>query len=90
MATDYSDKVIFTMDDPRYEKVKDITQEMTKNVTKNNYIYIKNRKKAIKHAIKEGEKDDIILILGKGNDSYMAIKNKYKKYNDLWVIKKYI
>ena len=78
------------MDDPRYEKVKNIVSELVKNVKKNNYIYIKNRKKAIKHAIKIAKENDIILVLGKGNDSYMAIKNKYKKYNDLWVIKKYI
>ena len=90
IVTDLSDKVIFTMDDPRYEKVTDIIKDLTKTCTKNNYISIKNRKKAIKTSIKEANKDDLILILGKGTDNYMAIKNKYKKYNDLKVIKKYI
>ena len=89
LVTDLSNKVIFTMDDPRYEKVKNIVKDMIKEVKKNNYIYIKNRKKAIKHAIKISKKNDIILILGKGTDNYMAIKNKYKKYNDLKTIKKY-
>ena len=90
IVTDYSDKAIFTMDDPRYEKVEKIVKDMKQNITKDNYIYIKNRKKAIKHAISIAQEDDLILILGKGNDNYMAIKNKYKKYNDLKVIKKYI
>lgn len=90
IVTDLSDEVIFTMDDPRYEKVKDIIDELTKTSTKNNYISIINRKKAIKHAIKIGKKDDIILILGKGTDTYMAVKDKYKKYSDLKIIKKYI
>lgn len=90
IVTDLSDKVIFTMDDPRYEKVEDIIKDMTKNVTTNNYLYIKNRKKAIKKAITISKENDIILILGKGTDNYMAIKNKYKKYNDLNIIKKYI
>ena len=90
LASDNSDLVIFTMDDPRYEKVKDINNDLKKNINKKNYIEIKNRKKAIKYAIKKGNKDDIILILGKGTDNYMAIKNKKKKYNDLDVIKKYI
>ena len=90
LVSDKSDEVIFTMDDPRYEKVKDINNELTKDITKNNYICIENRKKAIKHAIKHANKDDLILIIGKGTDNYMAIKNKYKKYNDLKTIKKYI
>lgn len=90
IVTELSDKVIFTMDDPRYEKVKDIIKDLTKQTTKQNYIAIINRKKAIKYAIKNAKKDDLILILGKGTDNYMAIKNKYKKYNDLKTIKKYI
>ena len=89
LVTELSDKVIFTMDDPRYEKVKDIVNDMLKEVNKDNFIYIKNRKKAIKKAVKIAKKNDTILILGKGTDNYMAIKNKYKKYNDLKEIKKY-
>ena len=78
------------MDDPRYEKVSNINKELEQNIIKNNFINIINRKKAIKTAIKKGNKNDLILILGKGTDNYMAIKNKYKKYNDLKIIKKYI
>lgn len=89
IVTNKSNTVIFTMDDPRNEKVKNIIKDMTKELKKNNYIYIKNRKKAIKYAINISKKDDLILILGKGTDNYMAIKNKYKKYNDLKQIKKY-
>lgn len=90
IITNLSDEVIFTMDDPRYEKIENIIKDLTKNVTKNNFISIKNRNKAIKYAINKAKKDDLILILGKGTDNYMAIKNKRKKYNDLKVIKKYI
>ena len=89
-VTNLSDEVIFTMDDPRYEKVENINNELTQDVKKNNYIFITNRKKAIKYAIDIAKKDDLILILGKGTDNYIAIKNKYKKYNDLKTIKKYI
>ena len=90
IVTELSDEVILTTDDPRYEKVENIIKDLTKTCTKNNYIFIKNRKKAIKTAIKKANQNDLILILGKGTDNYMAIKNKYKKYNDLKVIKKYI
>ena len=90
ILTNLSDEVIFTMDDPRYEKIENIIKDLTKNITKNNFISIKNRNKAIKYAINKAKKDDLILILGKGTDNYMAIKNKRKKYSDLKVIKKYI
>ena len=89
IATSLSDKVIFTMDDPRYEKVSNIINDMLLEVKTKNYIIIKNRKHAIKNAIKDANKGDLILILGKGTDNYMAIRNKYKKYNDLNIIKKY-
>ena len=89
IATSLSDKVIFTMDDPRYEKVSNIINDMLLEVKTKNYIIIKNRKHAIKNAIKNANKGDLILILGKGTDNYMAIRNKYKKYNDLNIIKKY-
>ena len=90
LVSDFSDLVIFTMDDPRYERVKDINNDLKKNIINNNYVEIKNRKKAIRYAIKRARKNDIILLLGKGTDNYMAIKNKKKNYNDLDVIKKYI
>ena len=85
----YSDIAIFTKDDPRYENINNIFNDMTKNITKDNYLLIKNRKKAIYKALSIAKKDDFVLILGKGKDNYMAIKNKYKKYNDYKVIKKY-
>ncbi|MGN0993211.1 MAG: UDP-N-acetylmuramoyl-L-alanyl-D-glutamate--2,6-diaminopimelate ligase [Bacilli bacterium] len=90
IVTELSDEVILTTDDPRYEKVENIVKDLTKTCTKNNYIFIKSRKKAIKTAIKKANQNDLILILGKGTDNYMAIKNKYKKYSDLKIIKKYI
>lgn len=90
LVSDFSDLVIFTMDDPRYEKVKDINNDLKKNIKKKNYVEIKSRKKAIKYAVKKARKNDIILLLGKGTDNYMAIKNKKKSYNDLNVIRKYI
>ena len=88
IITDLSDYVIFTTDDPRYEKVTDIIKDITKNIDKNNFKTIINRKRAIKYAINNAKENDIVLILGKGIDNYMAIKNKYKKYCDKDVIEK--
>lgn len=89
LATEFSDIAIFTMDDPRNEKLENIFSDMLQNVKRKNYLLINDRKKAISKALDIAEKDDIVLILGKGQDDYMAIKNKYKKYNDLDTLNKY-
>ena len=67
----------------------DIIKNMTENVKNNNYEIIINRKKAIEKALNVAQKDDLVLILGKGIDNYMAIKNKHLKYNDYDVIESY-
>ena len=89
IVTTYSDKVIFTMDDPRNEKVLDIINDMISKVKNNNYKIIENREKAIFEALHLAKENDTVLILGKGLDNYMAINDKYVKYSDLTVIKSY-
>ena len=76
------------MDDPRYEDVNDIIDEMAKGVKKD-YIREIDRKNAIYKALSMAKEDDIVAILGKGNDNYMAIKDKYIKYSDKDIIKSF-
>ena len=85
VVQELSDLVIYTMDDPRYEKVIDIINEM-KVEDKDNYIIIEDRETAIKKAFELANKDDIILIAGKGRDPYMAIEDKKIAYSDYDVI----
>ena len=84
-----SDFVIFTMDDPRYESVDSIINEMIGDSKSKNYIKIIDRKEAINYALSNANEDDIILILGKGRDNYMAIEDKKIQYCDYDVIKNY-
>ena len=84
---DRSDVSIFTMDDPRYESVDDIIDQM---VGKNeDYIRIIDREEAIKYALDIASKDSVVLILGKGRDNYMAINDKKVYYSDYDVISNY-
>ena len=85
----HSDFVYFTMDDPRYENPKKIIKQMIGKRKKENYRIEINRKEAIKQAVKKSQKEDLILIAGKGRDPYMFIKNKKVPYNDYDQIKKY-
>ena len=89
LVLDKSDYVIFTMDDPRNEDVNSIIDDLVSTSTKNNYERIVDRKEAIFKAFDMAEKDDIILIAGKGIDNYMALGNEYVPYCDLDVIKEY-
>lgn len=89
IVTELSDIVIFTEDDPRCEKVLDIIDDMTINVTKNNYKIIEDRRKAIRYALSIAKKNDAVLILGKGRDNYMAVLNEKIKYSDYEVVESY-
>lgn len=86
---DNSDYVIFTMDDPRYEDVNSIIDDLVEKSKKNNYERIIDRKKAIIKALSIATKNDIVLIAGKGRDNYIAIYDKYLPYNDFDVISNY-
>ncbi len=82
VVLDSSDYVIFTMDDPRYESVNDIIDDLVSLSNKKHYERIIDRKEAIKKALSMANENDIILIAGKGRDNYMAIKDEYISYND--------
>ena len=73
IASDYSDYVIFTNDNPRTEDPKKIMDDILKGVKKNNYEVCLDRKEAIKKALDMIEKDDIVLLLGKGHEDYQII-----------------
>jgi len=89
VTLDYSDFVIFTMDDPRCEKVSDIIDDLVSESDKDHYIRIENREEAIAYAFSIAEEGDIVAILGKGRDHYMAIGNEKVDYCDYDVIEKY-
>lgn len=90
ISTKYSDYVIFTSDNPRYENPKKILKDITDKLDKKNYKILKNRKKAIKNGIQMLEKNDILLLLGKGHEDYQIVKNKKIHFSDKEIVYKYI
>ena len=88
LVLEKSDVSIFTMDDPRYESVDDIIDQMVGD-TKEDYLRIIDRKEAIAKAFEIADKDSVVLILGKGRDNYMAIEDRKEKYSDYETIKEY-
>lgn len=79
VAVKYADHALFTSDNPRTEDPKAILADMTNNLDDSiGFEVIVDRKEAIKKAISYAEKDDIILIAGKGHETYQQIgRTKY-------------
>ena len=75
IGVDLADIAIITSDNPRTEEPGKIIQDILKGVnsTKNNYEIIENRPKAIQRAMDIAEKDDIIVLAGKGHETYQEI-----------------
>jgi UDP-N-acetylmuramoyl-L-alanyl-D-glutamate--2,6-diaminopimelate ligase len=85
VATELSTKVIFTSDNPRNEDPEEILNEMQKGVKPLHYkktLRITDRKEAIKTAISMANKNDIILVAGKGHESYQEIKGVKHHFDD--------
>lgn len=87
IASIYSDKVIITNDNPRTENEDDIISDIVSGIETNNYEIVKNRKDAIIKGVSYLDKNDILLILGKGHENYQIIGNEKKHFSDLEVLK---
>jgi len=90
IATENSDYVIFTNDNPRTEDPENIMKDIIAGVDKNNYAIVYDRREAIKKAIMEMEENDIVLILGKGHEDYQIIGREKHHLDDSEEVKKYI
>ena len=89
VACEHSDKVIFTSDNPRSEDPAQIIKDMEAGVgagAKRKYISIVDRKEAIKTAISLADKEDIVLIAGKGHEKYQEIKGVKNHFDDKEVV----
>ena len=86
IACSNSDHVIITNDNPRSENPNNIVSDMLHNLDKFNYEIILNRKNAIIKGIQMLDKNDILLVLGKGHETYQIINNKRYNFDDKEVV----
>ena len=92
LATDFFDLVIITEDDPKEESpqkgLEDFLNFAKKNnVPQNKYLAIVNRREAIKTAIEKAQDNDLIVILGRGNEQFMFYKDKKVPFDDRIITK---
>ena len=90
IASNLSSKVIFTSDNPRFEDPEIIIEEMISGVrstNSNKTISISNRKEAIKAACQFARTNDIILVAGKGHESFQEVKGVRSDFDDFEIVK---
>lgn len=90
IASELSTKTIFTSDNPRTENPETIIEEMEKGVEAQNFkktVSILDRKQAIKTACQFAQANDIILIAGKGHETYQEINGVRHDFDDLKIVK---
>lgn len=90
IATEKSDFVLFTSDNPRTEDPEMILKDILKGVEKNNYEVEIDRRKAIRKGLDMLQEYDILLILGKGHENYQIIGHEKIYFDDLEEVKNYI
>jgi UDP-N-acetylmuramoyl-L-alanyl-D-glutamate--2,6-diaminopimelate ligase len=89
VACEYSDRIIFTSDNPRFEEAESIIKEMETGVpvtARKKCISITDRREAIKTAVTLADKEDIILVAGKGHEKYQEIKGVKNHFDDKEVL----
>lgn len=87
IGIDISDVAIITSDNPRTEEPIEIIKDIEAGLDKDNYIIIENRKEAIKKAIDIARRGDVIVIAGKGHETYQILKEKTIHFDEREVVK---
>ena len=92
IGVDIADIAIITSDNPRTEEPMAIIRDILKGIDpgKNNYEVIENRPNAIRHAMDIGQKNDIIVLAGKGHETYQEIHGVKHHLDEREVVAAYL
>lgn len=93
IATALSTKVIFTNDNPRSENPEEILREIERGVEPQNFkklLTITDRAQAIKTACQLAQPNDIILIAGKGHETYQEVKGERFDFDDYKTVQEFL
>ena len=76
MSGKLADLTIITSDNPRFEDPMEIIRDIETGIQKTDghYVEIPDRKEAIRYAMAQGERGDIIILAGKGHEDYQEIR----------------
>lgn len=87
IAEEYADRLVFTSDNPRSEKVEDIINEMLKGLNSSTAYEVEvDRKLAIRNSISKSLIGDVILVAGKGREQHQKIGAIEYPHNDVEIV----
>ena len=88
-AGEYADFTIVTSDNPRTEDPESIVRDIEKGIieTGKPYICIVNRQEAIEYAIKNAQEGDVIILAGKGHETYQIFKDRTIHFDEREIVK---
>lgn len=90
IAERFSDITIVTTDNPRSEDPSEILKEIVQGFKKDKFVLESDRREAIRKAIALAHKDDLILIAGKGHETYQIYASKRIVFDDRKVAEEYL
>ncbi len=90
IGTRIADIAIITSDNPRTEEPMAIIRDIVAGIPTTNYEVIENRVKAIHHAMDIGQKNDIIVLAGKGHETYQEICGVKNHLDEREVVAEYL
>ncbi len=87
----YADVIIISSDNPAHENPDDIIEQIMPGIDKTKY-YEKHpdRKEAVERAIELAQKDDVVVLAGKGHETYQIIGDEYVPFSEAQIVKDYI
>ncbi|HEX7063874.1 MAG TPA: UDP-N-acetylmuramoyl-L-alanyl-D-glutamate--2,6-diaminopimelate ligase [Bacillales bacterium] len=81
-AVEYADISVFTSDNPRSEEPEEIIRDMENGVKGESFVSIPDRAEAIHYAVEEAYPGDIIVIAGKGHETYQILGDRVIDFDD--------
>ena len=88
VADKYAKKIIITNDNPRSEEPQVIANDIAKGILKTEFEIILDRNEAIKKAMKDLKENQVLMILGKGDEKFIQIDDKKIEFNDKIAVEK--
>lgn len=89
IASEFSDYIVLTSDNPRSEDAQQIIRQIEVGVSIKNVKCIQDRPEAVRFALAEMEEGDTLVLAGKGNENYLEIKGKKIPYSDFDMVARY-
>ena len=87
VAEQFADRVVLTNDNPRTESAESIIDEILSGLKNPDVVHVESdRETAIEWALASAEANDIVLVAGKGHESYQLVNNKKIPFSDREII----